>query len=188
MDVQFSGPDKRFPIIDLETLHVYGSRVAGTVADLILELVYHHTTSVVTESPQREKTMQAGLAMGIALQTVNIARDITVDAANGRVYIPKSWLAESDLRTEDVIKAPDSSKIESLRHRLLDDATQMYKEARPYLKTLPPEARGPMRVAVESYLEIGRVLRQPGYKVKAGRATVPKLRRVRVAWGALLED
>ena len=42
-----------------------------------------------------------------------------------------------------------------------------------------------MRVAVESYMEIGRVLRQEDYEVKAGRATVPKLKRVRVAWQAL---
>ncbi|EHK97460.1 putative Bifunctional lycopene cyclase/phytoene synthase [Glarea lozoyensis 74030] len=44
-----------------------------------------------------------------------------------------------------------------------------------------------MRVAVECYMEIGRVLRGKGYVVKRGRATVPILRRLRVAWGALGE-
>jgi len=40
-------------------------------------------------------------------------------------------------------------------------------------------------VAVESYMEIGRVLLQGDYQVKAGRATVPKLQRIKVAWRAL---
>jgi 15-cis-phytoene synthase/lycopene beta-cyclase len=44
-----------------------------------------------------------------------------------------------------------------------------------------------MRVAVESYMEIGRVLREDGYTVKEGKATVPKMRRMRVAWNALNE-
>jgi 15-cis-phytoene synthase/lycopene beta-cyclase len=42
-----------------------------------------------------------------------------------------------------------------------------------------------MRVAVESYMEIGRILMENKYKVRAGGATVPKLRRLKVAWQAL---
>jgi 15-cis-phytoene synthase/lycopene beta-cyclase len=38
---------------------------------------------------------------------------------------------------------------------------------------------------VESYMEIGRTLRIDGYTVKAGRATVPKWRRIIVAWKTL---
>ena len=125
--------------------------------------------------------------MGIALQYVNIARDISVDASNGRVYIPTTWLKDEGLGPEDIIKEPTSSKAETLRQRLLDRAMDIYHEAKGAIEELPHEARGPMRVAVESYVEIGRVLREPGYKLKAGRATVPKLRRLRVAWKALDE-
>lgn len=123
--------------------------------------------------------------MGIALQYVNISRDISVDASNGRVYIPTTWLKEEGLTPEDIIKTPTSSNAENLRQRLLNKAFEIYHEAKEAIEQLPAEARGPMRVAVESYVEIGRVLRQPGYKVKAGRATVPKMRRLRVAWSAL---
>lgn len=123
--------------------------------------------------------------MGVALQYVNIARDISVDALNGRVYLPTSWLNEQGLNPEDLIKDPHSIKVEMLRQRLLDSAMAVYHESRGAIEELPLEARGPMRVAVESYVEIGRVLREPGYKLKAGRATVPKLRRIQVAWKAL---
>lgn len=125
--------------------------------------------------------------MGIALQYVNIARDVATDAAIGRVYLPTSWLGEEGLGPEDVIKQPKGASIERLQTRLLGKAFLIYEEARGAMAHLPQEARAPMRVAVESYMEIGRVLGEKGYKTKAGKATVPKLRRIRVAWKALKE-
>ena len=125
--------------------------------------------------------------MGVALQYINIARDIAVDARVGRVYLPTSWLKDEGLTPSDVLKYPGSAKVEALRQRLLEAAMKIYHEAKGAIDRLPCEARGPMKVAVESYVEIGRVLRTPGYKVKAGRATVPKSRRVMVAWKALTE-
>ena len=182
-DLHFSSSNP-FPIKDEPTLQVYGAQVAGTVAELCLELVFHHTTTFTPES-QRMRIVQAGGRMGIALQYVNIARDIAVDASNDRVYLPTTWLKEEGLTPEDILKDPTSAKAETLRQRLLNRAFEIYDAAREAIEQLPVEARGPMRVAVESYVEIGRVLRKPGYKVKAGRATVPKLRRLMVAWNAL---
>jgi len=183
-DLHFSSRENPFPITDEPTLSTYGAQVAGTVAESCLELVYHHTTTVTPED-QRREIVQAGGRMGIALQYVNIARDISVDAANGRVYIPTSWLKEDGMTPKDVLREPTSAKVEALRQRLLDSAMGIYEEAKEAIEKLPLEARSPMRVAVESYVEIGRVLRTPGYSVKAGRATVPKMRRLLVAWRAL---
>ncbi|KAJ9641396.1 hypothetical protein H2199_005366 [Coniosporium tulheliwenetii] len=173
-----------FPIVNANVLDFYGACVAGTVAELCLELVFHHLPGP-TSPATRRRLVDAGAKMGIALQYVNIARDIAVDAAIKRVYIPTSWLEQEDLTPEAVIKNPEGVRIERLRQRLLDRAFAIYGEARGAIEELPVEARAPMRVAVESYMEIGRVLRQKGYQVKAGRPTVPKLRRVLVAWRAL---
>lgn len=123
--------------------------------------------------------------MGIALQYVNIARDIAVDAKIHRVYLPTTWLQDEGLTPEDVIKDPANTKVIALRNKLLDEADLIYYEARGAIEELPSEARAPMRVAVESYMEIGRVLREGTHKVQSGRATVPKLRRIEVAWRAL---
>ena len=183
-DLNFSSPNNPFPIEDEAALQLYGTQVAGTVAESCLELVYHHTQTSVSEQ-QRKRIVQAGGRMGTALQYVNIARDISVDASNGRVYLPTSWLNEQGLTPEDIIKDPHSTRAEMLRQRLLDNAMAIYHQSKGAIEELPSEARGPMRVAVESYVEIGRVLREPGYKLKAGRATVPKLRRLQVAWKAL---
>lgn len=183
-DLHFSASTNSFPIQDETVLQTYASRVAGTVAELCLELVYHHSTTAVAEN-RRQKIVHAGGRMGVALQYINISRDISVDASNGRVYLPTSWLDGAKLNPSDIVSKPGSLKAESLRQRLLDVAMEIYEEAKGAIEQLPKEARGPMRVAVESYVEIGRVLRIPGYKLKAGRATVPKIRRLMVAWHAL---
>jgi 15-cis-phytoene synthase/lycopene beta-cyclase len=187
-DLQFLRQDSKnnkqnFPISTFQDLEKYAAQVAGTVAELILELVFVHSDWGST--CKREQLIEAGGKMGIALQYVNISRDIATDAAIGRVYIPMSWLKEEDLTPEDVLQNPLHPKVELLRQRLLDEAFDVYEEARIPMAQLPDNARSPMRVAVECYMEIGRVLREKGYKVKQGKATVPIVRRLRVAWKAL---
>ena len=183
-DVSFRSSADPFPIHTEAILELYGAQVAGTVAEACLELVYVHTAHS-TPHPERERILQAGRMMGMALQYVNIARDITVDAGNDRVYIPNSWLKEVNLSARDILERTCWPEVEKLRHRLLDKAMLVYDEAKQAIEELPADSRAPMRVAVESYVEIGRTLRTPGYRIKAGRATVPKFRRLQVAWRAL---
>lgn len=248
-----------FPIATEADLDEYGSQVAGTVGQLCLALIVHHhvypssSASSSSSSPpsapakstnknqkqggmapsQLEKVAAAANEMGIALQYVNIARDIAVDAAIGRVYLPTIWLEEVDLRPEMVVEAITTSittissekggnkdktkaqqqqqqqqkeetlaKLITLRARLIARANEMYTHARPTMSLLPREARRPMVVAVECYMEIARVLQEKdeagqgieilengaGVGGKPRRATVPKGRRLRVALMALLSE
>lgn len=200
-----------FPIQNEGSLHEYGSQVAGTVGQLCLALISRHSSKAIDPDRLRDIAAAAG-RMGVALQYVNIARDIAVDTTIGRVYLPTTWLAEEGLTPQLVIDTMQSSlssppeeksrarrdetltKLAALRRKLLHQAFAMYAEARPTMDWLPGESRRPMIVAVESYMEIGRVLlAQEGLEVgvtEAGvrtrRATVPKMRRLRVALEAML--
>jgi 15-cis-phytoene synthase/lycopene beta-cyclase len=130
---------------------------------------------------------------------VNIARDIKVDAKMDRVYIPYSWLQEVDLTPADVVRwgkavggkqsAGIEEALQRMQSRLLDRAFELYKEAKPALNRLPKKGSTPMEVAVESYMEIGRVLREEGLAAGVrsgkGKATVPKKRRIGVVWRVL---
>ncbi|KAI9800739.1 MAG: hypothetical protein M1833_003155 [Piccolia ochrophora] len=173
-----------WPISDESDLDTYAFRVAGTVAGLCLELVFANTSTTVSFQT-RQRLLYAGGRMGMALQCVNIARDIETDARLERVYIPTSWLEREGLTPNDVMEKPGGERVEKLRDKLLAKADGLYREARPAIEDLPPEARASMRVAIESYMEIGRVLRKNGYRTKHGRASVPLLRRLWVAWRAL---
>ncbi|KAF5004210.1 hypothetical protein FDECE_9292 [Fusarium decemcellulare] len=180
-DVRFS---TEYPISSTEDLDLYASQVAGTVAELCNRLILFHTPhSTTTEAHNR--LIDAGVEMGIALQYVNIARDIATDAGIGRVYIPNAWLNEKSMKPEEVVQNPSGPAIEEFRQRLLERAFAKYEIARAAINELPSEARGPIRVAVESYMEIGRVLREGNHKIRQGRATVPLWRRIQVAWSAL---
>ena len=181
MDLAF---EERPLIRTAEDLRVYSERVAGTVAQMCIQLIFYWYPSALPAEQQRA-VVTAGNTMGVALQYVNIARDIAVDAHIGRVYLPLDWLSDAGMSYDEVLKKPNQAKIETLRTRLLNEAFALYDEAKAAIEHLPIEARGPIRVAVESYMEIGRVLRQDGFIVKAGRATVPKFRRVMVAWRTL---
>lgn len=186
MDLTFSRSNgsRSWPIKHESDLELYGKYVAGTVAELCCDLVfYHHGSSVPTR--EREKLKAAALKMGVALQIVNIARDITVDARLGRVYVPTDWLEGLGVTADDILTDPSLPKVYQLRTQLLNRAFGLYEEARPAIEGLPTAARAPMRVAIESYMEIGRVLRQESYTVKAGRATVRPAQRIWVAWKAL---
>lgn len=208
---QSTGKGIHFPIATENDLHGYGRQVAGTVGELCLALISHHTREPINPA-RREAVATAARRMGIALQFVNIARDIAVDATLGRVYLPTAWLAEEgltpDMVIETITKSPtakgelwtkgNSSRLRGLgrlRVRLLERAFAIYAESKPAMDWLPDESRRPMMVAVESYMEIGRVLLEKevgpeSFGVVRGRptrATVPKLRRIRVALRALLD-
>lgn len=184
-DVLFNSPASNgkpnFPIVEESDLETYGFRVAGTIGMLCLDLVFHHTA----HGQDKALLFNAASEMGIALQFVNIARDVAVDAALNRVYLPTSWLKEEGLTPEDVVAQPTGLKIELLRKRLLGKAFERYRASRPQMELIPGEARGPMTVAVESYMEIGRVLAEGGLRVE-GKATVPVLRRMGVVWKTLM--
>lgn len=208
---QSTEKDDPFPVATEHDLHQYGRQVAGTVGELCLFLISHHSREPI-DPAHREAVATAARRMGVALQFVNIARDIAVDAALGRVYLPTTWLSEEGLTPEIVIETitespkakgelrnkESMSRLQSLgrlRGRLLEKAFAIYAESKPAMDWLPDESRRPMIVAVESYMEIGRVLLEKevgpeSFGVVRGRptrATVPKLRRVRVALRALLD-
>lgn len=186
MDLEFSNPQMRpaTPIKSEQDLELYSARVAGTVAHSCLDLVFHHLTGRLP-AVTRSRLIEAGENMGIALQLVNISRDIAVDAGMQRIYIPITWLEEVGLTAAAVIKNPTGERIDELRARLLKKAFEIYGASRAAIEELPDIARGPMRVAVESYMEIGRVLQEGRFPITRGKATVPRWRRVFVAWKAL---
>ncbi|KAI1457291.1 Squalene/phytoene synthase-domain-containing protein [Annulohypoxylon moriforme] len=193
LDFKWTYPEKgniRFPIKNEADLELYAQRVASSVGELCLRLVFHYSETELS-SDKKSILVVAARTMGHALQYVNIARDIAVDADMGRVYLPSNWLKEEIITPEDILRDPNQPKVEKLRQRLLDLAFKEYERSREVMSLLPHEVRAPMIIAVESYMEIGRVLRERKRaipQVKKGRATVPLLRRLWVAWRTLLAE
>ena len=190
MDSQFNVEvDDKFPIKNEDDLAAYARRVAGTVGELCVALIVHHCGAHLTRK-QITDLLDSSREMGTALQYVNIARDIATDAGIGRVYLPTLWLRDAGLTPETVIEDTFRPEVARLRERLLSKAFAMYRHARPVMRWIPQQARGPMIVAVENYMEIGRVLRERDFlEVRdPRRATVPARRRLWVAAKALMSS
>lgn len=193
MDLQFSKEKSSLqpPIQTEQDLERYATCVAATIGELCLSLVYAHDPDKSRSGAHanREECTRAGINMGRALQYINIVRDVTTDAETGRCYIPYQWLNAAKSASASASKKDD--EILECRRRILATAFDIYINSRDAIEELPQYARGGIRVAVESYVEIGRTLRkriQNGEPLdfagggKAGRASVPKLRRVWVGW------
>lgn len=191
------GPDSKAadpPIQTFSDLQRYATCVAATIGELCLSLVYHHDPDGETDTKTKQRCTVAGAQMGRALQYVNIVRDVMTDAQLDRSYIPHEWWdgslpGESDTRCEEY-----ADQVLKHRKRILDIAFTIYAENRDAIEELPEYARGGIRVAVESYMEIGRVIRDRIAKGQSldfdgggrqGRATVPKSRRVLVGWSVM---
>lgn len=193
MDLKFSseGAQKVAPVQTEADLERYATCVAATIGELCLSLVYAHDPdkNVPGAHDNREACTQAGIRMGLVLQYINIVRDVKTDAETGRCYIPDQWLSAA--KNPKATDAQKDAEILACRKRILNNAFQGYAINRDAIEDLPAYARGGIRVAVESYVEIGRVIRkriQNGEPLdfagggKKGRASVPKLRRVWVGW------
>lgn len=189
MDQKFLSKDSKGdpPIKTFDDLERYASCVAATIGELCLSLVYYHDPDRRTDAETKQECLAAGAKMGRALQYINIVRDVATDAATGRCYIPNEWLQKTFHSSSDV----EEMELTRHRKRILDTAFDLYADNRGAIEDLPRYGRSGIRVAVESYMEIGRVMRErirQGQTLdfvgsgKKGRASVPRLRRIWVGW------
>ena len=65
----------------------YGARVAGTVGVMMALVMGTRSATALARAAE----------LGVAMQLTNIARDVGEDARNGRLYLPRQWLATEAL-------------------------------------------------------------------------------------------
>lgn len=164
----------------LEEVHDYGARVAGTVGAMMALVMG-------TKSPQ---ALARACELGVAMQLTNIARDVGEDARNGRLYLPRRWLAEAGIDADAWLARPVfDPRIGAVVERLLAEADRLYERAEHGIAALPRDCRPAIRAARLVYAEIGHELRRRGLdsisqRTVVGRST--KLALMARASGAAL--
>jgi phytoene synthase len=163
----------------LEELIAYAYRVAGTVG-----LMMCHVLGV-----SDPRALQHAAHLGIAMQLTNICRDVQEDWARGRMYLPAELLPGFSTAAG----AHGSGLAVSARpvlggavRELLARADRYYRSADRGLAFLPLSAALAVGTARAVYAAIGRVIRQRGYDVFAGRAVVPLWLKLLLAMATLL--
>jgi|GEM_PF-2003001 len=112
------------PTMDELMRYCYG--VAGCVGMLTLAIM----------DVDRKKFAGFAEALGRALQLTNMLRDVAVDAAMGRIYLPKEWLQEAGLATitpEQIVQ--DEVDLSEVRAKLSETAKRHYDYVHHYPMT-----------------------------------------------------
>jgi phytoene synthase len=147
-----------------EDLHRYCYHAAGTVGLMMTRLMG-------VNHPAADR---CAIALGVAMQLTNIARDVVEDAERGRSYLP----GISDPLAEDPKAAPELLRF-AVAH-VLDTAERQYEVASAGIKYLPADCRLAIRLALTLYREIGREIERNDYQVLHGRTVVSKSRLLSV--------
>jgi phytoene synthase len=154
-----------------DALRVYCERVAGTVGRLALEVFGYRDP----EAPS------LAVELGVALQLINILRDVVEDAGRGRVYLPLDQLAECGVEYEDVLARRPSPALSRLVERLAREAARRLKAADALTPLIQPDARACLRAIARVYGALLRRIEASGFDVISRPPTVPGWQKLWVA-------
>jgi phytoene synthase len=151
------------PIDTEEELERYCHLVAGTVGVVM---------SAVLGTVDDAAAHPRAAALGKAMQRTNILRDIDEDHANGRLYLARETL--------DRFGDAQPGVREALLRDQIARADALYAEGIAGIPLLRSGRRA-IGAAAAMYREILRQIEREGYGARAGRAVVPRSRKLLVA-------
>ncbi|MBS2011704.1 MAG: phytoene/squalene synthase family protein [Deltaproteobacteria bacterium] len=153
----------------LAEVEAYAARVAATVG----------TAMTIIMGRRNATTLARACDLGVAMQLTNIARDVGEDAANGRIYLPLSWMREEGVDPDAWLADPrPSDGVRRVVERLLDAADALYARADEGIPFLPADCRTAIRAARLVYSDIGRSIAKAGFDSVTRRAHVPLARKL----------
>jgi 15-cis-phytoene synthase len=126
------------------------------------------------------------MALGVAMQLTNIARDVVEDAERGRCYLPAQWSVDWKTMARPETDAQRAHAF-SMLEKLLALAEDFYVYAETGLHFIPSANRRAIRVALFLYRGIGRkVLRGGPSQYWNGRVHLGNLEKWYLMSAALL--
>lgn len=120
------------------------------------------------------------LALGIAMQLSNVARDVVEDAARDRTYIPATYGTSADELRQPAHAAARRQAFAAIA-RVLALAENFYAFAEGGLHLIPQRNRRAIRIALVLYRGIGRkILRRGPERYWQGRTSLSALEKLRL--------
>lgn len=170
VDALFHGVNKDLsaPIVTTQAeLLDYCYCVAGSVGELMATVLECQDPSAKSHA----------VALGIAMQLTNIARDVTADAALGRRYLPREWL-NADIEPEDLVA--NQADIVPAVQRCLLLAEQYYRFAERGMQYIPLRSRLGIYIAGNLYRQIGLDIMVDPSRVFRQRVVVSYSRKIAI--------
>jgi len=141
-------------IADMDELTLYCDRVACAVGRLSVKVFG------LGEDPGR----RLAFAQGLALQLTNILRDISEDAARGRLYIPRDLLHSFGITAEDLPSVLGHPAFPKACDVLAGVAEQNFAEADAVIAECDHDKIRPAIMMMETYRRIFQKLKRRGWR------------------------
>jgi phytoene synthase len=158
---------------DFDELRGYCSRVAGAVGVACIA-VYG------ADQPQRAE------ALGIALQLINIMRDVDEDWSLGRVYIPQDELASFGVSEADIAAGRCTSAWQALMAYQAARARSYLQEGRTLLPYLDRRSAACVRAFANLYEATLERIERSGFEVFGGLPRLSPLTKLRIVGTGLV--
>jgi 15-cis-phytoene synthase len=160
--------------LDFQQLEQYCWRAAGAVGTLSIYILSEDTkpNTVLFEYAKN---------MGLALQLINIIRDVGEDARLGRIYLPVNELQRFDVPAHTILKQQNSEAFIKLMKWQGDRAKMYYQKALDILNTLPKKQIHQQKAGLlmgAIYKALLDAIEQENYPVLKQKISLPRHRKL----------
>jgi len=159
---------------NFDELSVYCYRAASVVGLLSIEIFGY----------QHESTRQYAHDLGIALQLINILRDVREDAKRGRIYIPQDEMAQFKVSSEMLINGQDNQQTRSLFAYQAERARKYYQLAFSHLDNEDRYTQRTGIIMAGIYSALLDKIVKLNYPVLQQRVRLAKMKKLWIAWNS----
>lgn len=158
--------------LDYASLQRYCHLVAGVVGEL----------SAGIFGASSPATLEYARRLGLALQLINILRDVGEDARRGRVYLPLDDLQRFEVKVADVLASRYVAGFVPLMRFEAQRARALYRDALAALPAADRRAQRPGLIMGALYLALLDELERADFRVLHQRIALTPLRKLWIAW------
>ena len=157
---------------NFDGLYLYCYRVASCVGLMMTHILGFSDKSALEYAEK----------LGAAMQLTNILRDITEDAADGRIYLPEDEMKRFGISKDDIFKQKFTADFYDFMVFQAERAAKYYEESLPGIKLLDKDSRFAIFAAAKIYGRILKKIEQQNYNPFTGRAFVPKSEKIKIVF------
>jgi phytoene synthase len=158
--------------LDFAALKRYSHLVAGVVGEMAATIFGYSDP----------RTLEYADRLGLALQLINVIRDVGDDARRGRVYIPVDELQRFEVRAADLLSRNYVDGFVPLMRFQAERARAAYLEALARLPAEDRRAQRPGLIMGAIYATLLDEIERENFQVLHQRIALTPLRKLWIAW------
>jgi phytoene synthase len=163
--------------LDFPGLARYCHLVAGVVGEMAAGIF-----AADPPAGRDDPLLQYARKLGLALQLVNILRDVGEDARRGRIYLPQDDLQRFGVRPADIMGSRYVDGFEPLMRFEAQRARAAFAEALAVLPRSQRRAQRPGLIMGAIYASLLDELERDGFRVLHQHVSLTPLRKLSIAW------